>query len=121
MTEDHVIPTPHMMRQHARDGKTLAMIAAKFNMYETELKAILKKHKDLQRAYDLGCIDADAFVHDQLWKSDDKGLLLLKSRMRLKMEDPVLDALAGDMLKTVLSKMDAKSQRKLSQLLKGAK
>lgn len=113
----HSHPTAHLVRTYAAQGMTDAMIGAKFDLLEDEFTALLKKDKAVHRAYRLGRVDADTAVHQRLWDNQDKGLLLLQARMRLKMEDPVLDALAGDMLKTVLSKMDTQTKNTLSKAL----
>ena len=110
-------PAPHRVRFYAAKGLNMAMVAEKFDLLEEEFKTLLKKDKGLRRAYELGCVAADSYTHQQIWDSGDTGLLLLKARMRLKMEDPVLDALTGNLLKTVLSKMDKKTQQTLSNVL----
>ena len=111
--------TPRAMsiRRYAGEGLSKEMIAAKYNLYEEEFEKVLKKDKELQRAYDMGVIDANAMVHQKLWDNPETGLLLLNARMRLKMDDPVLDQLAGNVLKTVLSKLDRKTQKKLASVL----
>lgn len=111
------IPTSYEIKQHASKGRSKRQIAAQFNLYEHELEAMLKKNKDLQRAYDMGVVESETHIHDKLWENGDKGLLLLKARMKLKLEDPVLEELSGGLLKTILAKSDSKTKKTLSNLL----
>lgn len=109
----------HTLKLHAARGLSKPVLASKFNMYESEFDQALKKNKTLQKAYDMGVCHADEIIHNALWgMRTDPGILLLLARMRLRLEDPVLEALTGNVLKTVLSKMDTKAKKTLSGLLK---
>jgi len=110
-------PSAMTIHRYAAEGLTKGMIAAKYHLYEKEFEKLLKKNKELQRAYDMGVQDANALVHKKLWENGETGLLLLMARMRLKMEDPVLDQLAGNTLKVVLSKADKTTKKTLAQTL----
>ena len=105
------------IRRYAGEGLSKEMIAAKYNLYEEEFEKLLKKDKELQRAYDMGVIDANAMVHKKLWDNPETGLLLLKARMRLKLDDPVLEQLSGNTLKVILSKADKATKKTLAQTL----
>ena len=110
-------PSTMTIHRYASEGLTKGMIAAKYHLYEEEFEKLLKKNKEFQRAYDMGVMDANASVHKKLWDNGETGLLLLMARMRLKMEDPVLDQLAGNTLKVVLSKADKGTKKTLAQTL----
>lgn len=110
-------PNTYLIRRYASLGMHKAMIAEEFDLYESEFDDLLEKDKSLKRAYDLGVIGADKQIHKLIWENQDPGLLLLKARMRLKMEDPVLEALTGGELKVILSKMSTEKRKTLSKLL----
>ncbi|PFX11114.1 hypothetical protein AWC38_SpisGene25395, partial [Stylophora pistillata] len=111
--------TPRAMsiRRYAGEGLTKAMIAARYDLYEEEFEKLLKKDKELQRAYDMGVEDANMLVHQKLWANNEMGVLLLKARMRLKLDDPVLEQLSGNTLKVILSKADKATKKTLAQTL----
>ena len=111
-------PKPHSVRRQAASGLTKEMIAAEYDLYEEEFEKLLKKDKQLQRAYDLGVVDANKVVHKQLWdRQDNIGIMLLRARMRLKLDDPVLEELSGNVLKVVLSKVDKDTRKSLAGVL----
>jgi hypothetical protein len=111
-------PKPHSVRRHASCGFTKEMIAAEYDLYEAEFEKLLKKDKQLQRAYDLGVVDANKVVHKQLWdRQDNVGIMLLRARMRLKLDDPVLEELSGNVLKVVLSKVNKDTRKSLASIL----
>ena len=111
------LPTPYLITLHASHGLTKEMIAAEFDMYEEEFNKLLKKHKDLKKAYDMGETKAKTHIHRALWGSSDTGLLLLKARLKLKLTDPVLEEFAGNIFKQILAKADHKTQSKLASVL----
>ena len=111
------MPRAMSIRRYASEGLTKAMIAARYDLYEEEFEKLLKKDKELQRAYDMGVEDANMLVHQKLWANNEMGVLLLKARMRLKLDDPVLEHLSGNTLKVILSKADKATKKTLAQTL----
>jgi hypothetical protein len=110
-------PSAMSIHRYAAEGLTKEMIAAQYHLYEEEFEKLLKKNKEFQRAYDMGVIDANVMVHQTLWENPETGLLLLKARLRLKLEDPILEQLSGNTLKLVLSKADKSTKKTLAQTL----
>ena len=116
-TESPRIPTAYLVTHHASQGLTKEMIAAEFDMYEKDFDKLLRKYKELKKAYDMGETKAKTHIHKALWASGDTSLLLLKARLKLKLTDPVLEEFAGNIFKQILAKADKKTQSKLASVL----
>lgn len=110
-------PSPHRVRELASKDLTLEMIGVHFDLTEDEFTRLLKKDPLLKRAYDFGCIDAKVSVKKEIWDSKSPMMTLLRARCVLKMDNPIVDALAGDALKFLIMKMEASERKSLGQVL----
>lgn len=119
-TKEHpanLIANPALVRKHAGNGYNIKQIAAQFNLLEEEFEVVLKADKQLNRQYLLGIADLECKMQKKLMENGDTGITLLNARRFLKLEDPVMEALSGDLLKITLSKLDTKTKHTLAKAL----
>lgn len=114
-------PSPSRVRSLASKDLTLEMIAVHFDLTEEEFKQLLKKDDALQRAYGFGCTEAKVTVKEEIWNSKMPMMTLLRARCVLKMDNPIVDAMAGDALKFLIMKMDPSERKTLGKMLGLAK
>ena len=105
------------LRTLASKGWTLEMCGSVWDLYDHELDKILKRNKDLQRAYDMGYIKFKATLNDKINNTNDRGFLLLAARMHLKLDDPIMEKLAGNLLNIALSKTNKETKKTLATIL----
>lgn len=115
--EDVIMPQPHMIRRLAGIGQTKEMIGATFDMLPKEFEKVLTKDKTLSKAFELGLLDLKRNVQEELWNIKSAPVTMLKARMYLSLEDPVLEAVAGNLIKVVLSKLDKGDRKSVGELM----
>jgi hypothetical protein len=75
-------------------------------------------NSNIQRAFDMGKIKAKIYIHNALWNSPNTWLLLVKTRLKLDLNDPVINKYSGDLLRMLIGKTDGKTRKSLASILK---
>lgn len=115
--KDAFTPDPFTIKELAAKGWTLEMIGQQYDMYEADLENAFKAQAELKKAYDMGKAKFKATLSDRLTDTKDRGLLLLAARMHLKMDDPIMDKLAGNLLSDALNKTQKETKKTLANIL----
>lgn len=110
-------PGAPRVRQLAGMDMTPAMIGVHFDLTQEEFTSLLAKDRDLKRAYEFGQVEAKVAVKREIWESKTPVMTFLRARCVLKMEDPVVEAVAGDTLKLVLMKLESSDRKSLGKVL----
>lgn len=110
---------PESLKNAASRGLDNEALAGHFEMLLEDFEKALEQKKELRDALEIGRSIAKKFLQERLWEKTGTNItmLLLMAKIKLGLNDPMLDKMTGGSLELALQKVDKQTKDTMAKLL----